>query len=67
MSNQTVTICNGIFYDSGGDTGNYSNNEDYLMTFKPETAGANIIVQFIYFDVEYNSTCNWDWLKYIME
>lgn len=63
MSNQTVTICNGIFYDSGGDTGNYSNNEDYLMTFKPETAGANIIVQFIYFDVEYNSTCNWDWLK----
>lgn len=63
MNNQTVTICGGIFYDSGGETGSYSNNENYTMTFKPENAGANIIVQFLSFDVEYHSSCNYDLLK----
>ncbi len=63
MNNQTVTICGGIFYDSGGESGSYGNNENFTMTFKPENTGANIIVQFQSFDVEYHSSCNYDWLK----
>lgn len=63
MNNQTITICAGMFYDSGGETGSYSDNENYTMTIKPETTGANIIVQFTAFDVEYQSSCTYDWLK----
>lgn len=63
MNNQTITICAGNFYDSGGETGSYDDNENYIMTIKPETTGANIIVQFVSFDVEYQSSCNYDWLK----
>lgn len=63
MNNQTVTICSGNFYDSGGETSNYSNNENYTMTFLPATQGANIIVQFLQFDVENETSCNYDWLN----
>ncbi len=63
MSNQTVTICSAMFYDSGGPDQNYSNNEDLTMTFLPEFEGANIIVEFISFDVEFHANCNYDWLK----
>ncbi|HPR57508.1 MAG TPA: M14 family zinc carboxypeptidase [Bacteroidales bacterium] len=63
MSNQTLTICNGVFYDSGGENQNYDNDENYVMTIFPETPGSSIIVQFLAFDVEYNSTCDFDWLK----
>ncbi|HZK07339.1 MAG TPA: M14 family zinc carboxypeptidase [Bacteroidales bacterium] len=63
MGNQTITTCTGLFYDSGGSSGNYGNNEDYTMTFKPETAGSNIIVDFLEFSVEPNSSCSYDWLK----
>ncbi len=30
---QTVSTCSGIFYDSGGPTGNYKPNENYTVTF----------------------------------
>jgi len=30
---QTVTTCSGTFYDSGGLLGDYSNNENYTVTF----------------------------------
>ena len=63
MSNQTVTTCTGLFFDTGGESGPYSNDEDFVMTFMPETAGANIIVEFQQFDVEYNADCNYDWLR----
>lgn len=63
MSNQTVTTCSGIFYDSGGENGNYQNDENYTMTFMPENAGSKIIVEFEMFNVEYNSTCDYDWLN----
>jgi PKD repeat protein len=63
MTNTTVTTCTGIFFDSGGENGNYNNDENYVMTFVPGTEGAKIIVEFLSFDVEYQSTCNYDWLK----
>jgi PKD repeat protein len=63
MGDQTITTCTGIFYDTGGDTGNYDDDEDFTMTFMPGAAGAKIIVDFESFDVEYQSSCTYDWLK----
>ncbi len=63
MSNETITTCTGLFYDTGGQGGDYSNDEDFVMTFMPGTAGSNIIVEFVMFDVEYNANCDYDWLK----
>jgi PKD repeat protein len=63
MTNTTVTTCTGIFFDSGGESGNYSNDENYLMTFLPANEEASIIVEFLQFDVEDQASCNYDWLK----
>ena len=33
-NNDLVQTCAGNFYDSGGETGNYGDNENYLTTFQ---------------------------------
>jgi len=63
MNNQSVTTCEGLFYDSGGNTSNYNDDEDFTKTFYPGTLGAKVIAEFQLFDVEYNSSCSYDWLK----
>ncbi|MBI9039433.1 MAG: PKD domain-containing protein [Bacteroidales bacterium] len=63
MSNQTVTTCSGLFYDTGGSSGNYQNNEDFTMTFEPATSGAKIEIEFLSFSIEYQSSCNYDYLE----
>ena len=52
MGNSTQTTCSGLFYDSGGPNGDYSNGENYVITFYPSTAGAKLEISFNYFDVE---------------
>ncbi|MEZ5082648.1 MAG: PKD domain-containing protein [Bacteroidales bacterium] len=63
MTNATITTCSGNFYDPGGSSGSYSNNEDYIETFYPSTAGAQLEFNFTQFDVEYQSSCNYDYLN----
>lgn len=63
MQNGTITVCQGLFYDSGGKNGNYQNNEDYILTFTPEVAGAKIRADFQEFDIEAQTTCNYDRLE----
>ena len=63
MGNETITTCTGLFFDTGGESGDYSNDEDFTMTFLPGTAGSNIIVDFETFDVEDDADCDYDWLK----
>jgi len=52
MTNGTVTTCTGDFYDSGGPTGNYQNNENLTMTFYPASAGNMIQMVFTSFNTE---------------
>ena len=33
-----VSSCNGYFADSGGNTGEYQNSEQYTVTFIPDTS-----------------------------
>jgi PKD repeat protein len=63
MNNQPVTTCEGLFFDSGGNLANYNDDEDFTKTFFPGTLGAKVIAEFQLFDVEYNSSCSYDWLK----
>lgn len=59
----SVTTCTGLFYDSGGANGTYQNNEDYVMTFLPSGSGRVIEAIFTAFDIESQSSCNYDDLK----
>nr|NQU93034.1 hypothetical protein [Bacteroidota bacterium] len=52
MSNETVTTCVGLFYDSGGPGGQYGDGENFTMTFLPGSAEDMIKVDFLSFDVE---------------
>jgi hypothetical protein len=63
MGNSTTITCGGKFYDSGGASSNYSDNEDLVYTFEPATTGANIRAVFSAFDVESETNCGYDWLK----
>ena len=54
ITNDTVTTCNGLFYDSGGpvdgeNPGQYSNNENFTYTICPENAGQSTQLVFTEF------------------
>ncbi|NOX48088.1 MAG: T9SS type A sorting domain-containing protein [Chlorobi bacterium] len=63
MENTTITTCLGTFYDTGGSANNYGDDEDITMIFLPGTEGAMIECVFTMFNVEDESSCNYDWLK----
>ncbi len=52
-------ICGGNLVDSGGPTGNYSNNENVSTTVLPVTAGDVVTVTF----TSFNTQLNTDFLK----
>jgi hypothetical protein len=57
---QTITTCLGRFFDSGGPDGDYSDNENYTMTFYPVTEGYVLSFDFEYAYIEGTSTNLWD-------
>ncbi|MBU0488730.1 MAG: gliding motility-associated C-terminal domain-containing protein [Bacteroidetes bacterium] len=42
----TYTVCSGILYDSGGNSGGYQANEDYSITFCSANVGEQIFITF---------------------
>jgi hypothetical protein len=59
----SVTTCSGDFYDSGGPSGNYGNDEEFTMTFYPATSGAKLQFNFTAFNVVSNPPCNQDFFR----
>jgi len=52
MDNVTVLQCSGIFYDSGGISGNYSNAENFAITICPDMPGQFLELNFTLFNTE---------------
>ncbi len=63
MNTTTVTTCTGIFYDSGGEESNYSDNENFTMIFLPGDPNGKVKIEFTSFNVEFESNCDYDYLE----
>lgn len=61
--NFTYNVSGGYFYDPGGPTGDYQFSKDYTMTLMPCDGIEALKVVFSSFNLEYSSTCSYDWLK----
>ncbi len=55
MQNGTVNQCSGTFYDSGGEFGNYANDENLVLTICPENAGQRSQLTFTTFTTQLNA------------
>lgn len=52
LGTQTITTCNALLLDNGGEVGNYEDNSDATVTIKPAKVGDKIRIDFNLFDVE---------------
>jgi PKD repeat protein len=63
MQDGIVSACEGLFYDSGGESGYYSDGEDFELTIYPSVSGNQLELEFTMFDVEPHTTCGYDYLS----
>jgi len=52
MQTATMSTCIANFFDTGGDAGGYTDNQDYTLTLNPATEGAMMHVEFLSFATE---------------
>ncbi|MCB0427989.1 MAG: hypothetical protein KDD16_11875, partial [Mangrovimonas sp.] len=53
MQNGTFNQCSGVFYDSGGASGNYGDNENYVITICPDNPGDYVQLDFTQFSIQF--------------
>ncbi len=58
MKNGIETVSNGKFYDTGGQTGKYQNNENFILTLSPLDNTRKVRISFASFSIEED----WDYL-----
>jgi hypothetical protein len=63
MRDTTVYLCDGLFYDSGGADGEYTDGEDITMTFISLLEAGRLKITFREFDVEEETDCGFDYLE----
>ena len=63
MVDTTIWLCEGIFYDSGGEDEFYKNDEDITMTFISLLESGSLKVTFRDFELEESDDCNHDYLE----
>jgi PKD repeat protein len=63
MKDTTVYLCDGLFYDSGGEAFNYNDNEDYTITFVSLLESGSLEVVFHEFEIEDETDCASDFLE----
>jgi Peptidase family C25/Propeptide_C25/Peptidase family C25, C terminal ig-like domain/Secretion system C-terminal sorting domain/CUB domain len=59
----TIPTLKAYFYDSGAEDSNYSNDEDYTITFVPDSKYGKLKANFISFSIEAHSSCDYDKLR----
>ncbi|RAJ11802.1 PKD domain-containing protein, partial [Olleya aquimaris] len=52
MQTTTVSQCGGVFYDSGGASDFYSDNENFILTICPDTPGQQVQLNFTAFSTQ---------------
>uniref|UniRef100_UPI00261262C1 PKD domain-containing protein n=1 Tax=uncultured Winogradskyella sp. TaxID=395353 RepID=UPI00261262C1 len=55
MQNGTFNQCGGVLYDSGGEFGNYGNDETFILTICPENPGQRVQLDFTEFTTQLNA------------
>jgi len=58
----TIVTCSGTFFDPGGEFSNYSNNQDFSVTFTTGDPTKVLVFDFTSWEVESEPNCNWDYL-----
>ncbi|MCX6232762.1 MAG: CUB domain-containing protein [Bacteroidetes bacterium] len=58
-----VSMCSGVFYDSGGYDEEYHYNENRTLTIYPCDSLHNVSAVFQSFNLESSENCDADWLK----
>ena len=63
LSGQTINVCSGNFYDSGGPTGQYYFIENYNVTLCSDNGGGPLVIDFTSFAVNGTGNCIYDYLE----
>ena len=56
------SVCSGTRADSGGEIGDYDNNENSIVIIEP-TGATQVSLTFLSFDVEQEANCNYDYVE----